>query len=923
MATSYQLSIEETFQSLETRPEGLTPTEVERNLKLYGPNILATGEKEPVWRKILTQLKDFLAVTLLVAGILSLFMQEYRDATILFLIVFINSLIGFIQEFKAEKAIAALKSMVKSRAKVIREGKEIEIDAEELVPGDLVRLEEGDAVPADLRIIKENNIATNDFALTGESNPTKKFIHAIHGEVQLCDRNNIAFMGTTVAMGNGMGIVVATGMQTEIGHIASLSQKTGSEPSPLQKELNHLAKKVALVAFVIAAGLFVVGLFLQFSFREAFLFALGVAASCVPEGTPAQISVALSLAAGRLAKKNAVIKQLAAVETLGATHVICTDKTGTLTTNEMTVQKIIIGREVIDVTGIGYKPEGEFIGVNNQKFASEALQQHTLFFQTGVFASNARVNPPDEDHHLWYAMGDPTEAALITLAEKAGISTEKIRQETPELQQFTFDGVRKRMSSVRLVGKEKFLYMKGAPLRVLEQCTHILDKGKIRPIKEEDKKFIQEQDDALASMALRNLAFAYRKLPSFSGNIAMEEAEEKLVFLGLVAMLDPPREEVKEAMETAQKAHMRVIIITGDYALTAAAIAQRIGLVHNQDDLTIITGQQIQQMTDIELLDTFTKKHLIFSRTSPEDKLRIVTLLKKAGFVIAVTGDGVNDAPALKKADIGVAMGKTGTEVAKDSAQIVLLDDSFATLVSAIKEGRVIFQNLKKTIFAALNANAGELFAVLLSLPGSIIFDHPIAILAVQILAIDLVAEMFPLACLTWDPPQKSVMEQPPRSSEDHIINKKSLIDLGIAGFFMGGIAFANYLLLFWREGVSPSGIEATDPLYMRATTMTYVCIALNQFMNILSRRAGNETVFTPYLWSNKRLILGFLISIICILLIVYHPLINQYLYTAPLTSTDWLYAIAGAALYLLSRELIKIRTRTTPNPQETAQVSA
>lgn len=571
----YHRTPEETFKDLNTGLEGLNETEVKNRRTVYGLNKLVEIRKEALIWKILKQLKDLMVIILIVAGFLSLYMQDWNGATVLFLIVTINACIGFFQEYKAEKIMSALKMMIHPKAKAIRNGQEIEINSDELVPGDIVKLEEGDAVPADLRVFKHAQLSTNDFALTGESNPTRKFSHAIPGDVPIGDRNNITFMGTTVATGNGLGIVVRTGMQTEIGQIARLSQTTTTELSPLQKELNHVAKEITIITLLIAVLLLVITLGVHFTIHEAFIFAVGVAASMVPQGLPAEVSVALSLAAGRLAEKRAVIKKLSAVETLGATHIICTDKTGTLTKNEMTVQKILIGKDEYDVTGVGYEPKGHLVDQSGHQVDTKDFE---ILFRTGVLASNARVNAPDAEHPTWYSIGDPTEAALITLGEKTGLNPDKMDEETPELREYPFDAVRKLMSSVRKEGEKSVLYVKGAPQMLIERCTMIWDGKNIRPITEGDRKLVSEKNDEYASLTLRNIAFAYREMTDFSESLPMDKAESDLIFLGLAAMIDPPREEVQEAMDVAAKAHIRVIIITGDYALTAQAIAKKIGM---------------------------------------------------------------------------------------------------------------------------------------------------------------------------------------------------------------------------------------------------------------------------------------------------------------------------------------------------------
>jgi P-type Ca2+ transporter type 2C len=904
----YRLSVQDTLRILNTKTEGLSQEEAAKRLQFYGKNKLATGKRDPLVLKLLRQFKDLMVIILIVAGLLSIYMDDYRSATIMFLIVVINALMGFFQEYKAEMIMNSLKLLVASKAKVIRGEKEIEINSDELVPGDIVKLEEGDAVPADLRIFEEHDLSTNDFALTGESNPTRKFLHAIDGEVAVGDRNNTAFMGTTVAVGNGIGIAVRTGMETEIGRIAHLSLTTRTELSPLQQELNYLAKKITIITLLVAGILFVIALGIHFTLREAFIFAVGVASAMVPEGLPAEVSVALSLAANRLALKKAIIKKLSAVETLGATHVICTDKTGTLTKNEMTVQKLLIGNRELGVTGVGYEPKGDICDETGCLIPKKESDQYRLFFETGVFASNAKVSPPDKTHPSWYSIGDPTEAALITLGEKMGLDPVAMDKQFPEIHEFTFDAARKRMSSVRKRDGKIFVYTKGAPLSVLACCTHFWDGNKVRLITNDDREFIQRKSDEYASQALRNLGYAYRELTNYRENMKMVEAERQLIWLGQVSMIDPPREEVAAAMEMAKKAFIRVIIITGDYALTAQAIAKKIGLVdENGKGLMVVTGDELAKMTDFELLQKLIYSHLIFARTSPEDKLRIVNLIKRAGEVVAVTGDGVNDAPALKRADIGVAMGKTGTEVAKDSSEIILLDDSFATLVSAVKEGRTIFQNIKKSIFSSLTTNTGELTAVLLSLAASALLKVPLAITGLQILAIDLVGQLLPVTFLTWDPTQDAIMNQAPRNPSDHVFNRKTLWDMTWTGLIMGAIGFANFLLLFQRNGFSPWNIQDSNPLYFRATTLTYVTLVVISWVNILSKRTDEtESIFSRYLWSNGRLLLSFVFSLLLVCGLVYIPVVQNFLSTAPLTLNDWLYAGLGGLLYLAVYEMVK-----------------
>ncbi len=904
----YQYPADKAFDVLRTRPEGLSENEAKNRLDLYGKNRLSPVKEESVILKVLRQFKDLLVIVLLVAGALSIYMGDYRSATVMFLIVALNAIIGFFQEYKAERLINSLKMMITDEAKVIRNRQVKEIHSEDLVPGDIVKLEEGDAVPADVRLFEEHELSTNDFALTGESNPTRKFTHEIGGDVLLGDRNNIAFMGTTVATGNAIGIVIHTGMQTEIGRIAHLSQSTADGLSPLQKEMNNLAKRLTIVTLAIASVLFGIALLIHFTLHGAFLFSVSVAACMVPEGLPAEVSIALSLAASRLARKKAIVKRLSSVETLGSTHIICTDKTGTLTKNEMTVQRILIGEDEFEVTGIGYRPDGEIETRTGKPLEKE---RYRIFFETGVFASNARVSPPDEEHLDWYSIGDPTEAALITLGEKAGLKPGDMDKRYPEIKEFAFDATRKRMSSIRRRDGRLILYAKGAPQSILEQSSRLWDGTRIRPLTEEDKAFLKGKEEEFASSAYRNIALAYRELDSQAAPTSMRDAERDLVFLGMAAMLDPPREDVKEALAVAKRAHIRVIIITGDFAPTAEAIAKRIGVGDAEGRCTVITGADLNAMSDANLIHTLEKDGLIFARTSPEDKLRIVSLLKRSDKVVAVTGDGVNDAPALKKADIGVAMGRTGTEVAKESSEIVLQDDSIGTLVTAIREGRTIFQNITKTVRSSLTTNTGELTVVLLSLAASAFFGLPLAMLTLQILSVDLIGQLLPVTFLTWDPSQKETMTRHPRDPDEHILNGPTFRNMIWTGFLMGLIAFVNFLFIFSRNGVSPLRIQTDTILYAEATTLTYVTLVLISFANLLAKRVDDdESVFSPYLWSNKRLLWGFAVSFLLVLALVYVPLFNAFLHMAPLTPQDWGCAFGGALLFLVIHEGVTVAKR-------------
>ncbi|MBN2306812.1 cation-transporting P-type ATPase [Candidatus Peregrinibacteria bacterium] len=909
----YQLSAEEAVRKLKTDSKnGLTQKEAEQRLKETGPNELKEGKRRPVFFRFLDQFKDLLIIVLIIAALMAYYLDDFRGGTILLVIVFVNACIGFYQEYKAEKILESLKKIIKSKAIVIRDGKEIEIDQSELVPGDLVYLEEGGAVPADVRLIETTNFSTNDFVLTGESVPQEKFAQLIiDKETTLTNQDNLVFMGLTVAKGNAYGVVYGTGMETAIGRIAKETETIQHDLSPLQQEINILAKSLTKIAGVIALGLFVINFFLKTggsqdittTIQLSILFAISVAAACVPQGLPAQISVALSLGVGRLAKKKAVVKKLSSVETLGSTTVICSDKTGTLTKNEMTITHCVTlscghnklcGARDFEVTGDGYTPKGSVLE-NGKKIDRKTIEFLKQFFEDGFLASNGRVRPPDKDHRGWYAIGDPTEAAFTPLTMKVGLKPADLDERFPIFAELPFDSNRKRMTVIRKHKGKHIGYMKGALESVLQACNETKIDGEIRELNDQLRKAILLAGENYSRQALRVIALAYRDFPKNSKTFSIKASEKNFIFAGFVAMIDPPRAGVKEAIENVYKGGMRVMMITGDNAVTAKAIAGLIGMKHDGKELPVYTGDEIKKLTDEKLIKILTARSVIFSRVSPQDKYRLVTLLKRMGEVVAVTGDGVNDTLSLKKSDIGVSMGKMGSEVAKEASEIVLLDDNFSTLTRAIAEGRTIFANLKHTILSCITSNNGELACVLLGFVG-IAFGLPAPITAVQILAIDLVGEMLPLTAITFDLAEKTLMEKPPRNLKDHIINKYSYANLIFYGFWMGAAGFFSFVMVYkYGSGTVES-----------ARAAAYTGILFCQFMNILSRRT-ERTIFTRFLFTNPQLWGSFVISLIAISILIYIPSISIWFGFGALAGTDLIYPLIGAIVFLIWHELGKL----------------
>jgi Ca2+-transporting ATPase len=899
----YRLSTDEVLEYVHSSRHGLTNREALERIEQMGPNKLDVERGEKWIVTFLKQFRDLMIVLLLVSAGLSFYLNDVRTSLVLLAIVFFNTTIGFLQEYKAERLIESLEKLVVPKARVLREGKEIEIASSELVLGDIVRIEAGDSVPADLRVLSEEELSTNDFALTGESNPTRKFVHSLPKNVPLANRQNLLFMGTTVATGEGYGIVIATGMHTELGRIASLSQSTASTLSPLQKETNNIATRVTQGTVILCAVLLPIAIHAGLGYKDAFLFAIGIASSIIPQGLPAEINTALAQAASKLARARALVKKLSSVETLGATNVILTDKTGTLTKNEMTVEELLVGSTQYSISGTGYETNGTINSKDGKPLADSKLDELQLLFHAAALASNALVNPPDSEHAAWHVVGDPTEGSLITLSRKAGVDTNVLNTTYPELKEYAFDSARKRMSSVREYNGKHYLFVKGAPESILSQCTKIWDHTFTRPLSAKDSERLLAYHEAHAARAQRNLALAYRILPdSFDPKKQhLDEAEQELTFLGIVSMIDPLRDEVPAAMLAARHAHMSVSIVTGDFATTARAIAVRAKLADKPEHLTVVSGEELAELSDEQVIALVRKGGTIFSRVAPEDKLRIVRLAQTSSMVVAVTGDGINDAPALKRADIGVAMGLTGTDVAKQSAAIILLDDSFHTLVGAVQEGRVIFKNIQKGTLSAFTSNGAELVVNLASLAAATIFHVPLAISVMQILAIDLVAELFPIAALGRDKAEGELMDEPPRKLSHHILNRQSILDLLWCGVIIGGLAFMNFLLFYWRRDLSPAHVDQHSLINAQATSLTYLTIALAQLANILQRRSEHG-LFTRYQLHNRTLWGAMAFSMFCVAMIIYSPL-NVYFHSGPLSLTDWLFALLAAGIFITIRE--------------------
>lgn len=919
---AYQLNVDHVLDRFETSLTGLTDADAAAHRLTFGSNEIVTLKRESALRRYLRQFTDWMIVLLLASATVTGVLGDVGTAVVLVILVAINTLIGFVQENRAEKTMEALETLVAPTCEAYRDGVLTELDSRDLVVGDVVRLTEGASVPADVRLVEAVAFATNEFALTGESDPTRKYSTVITQEVPVADRHNMAYAGTTVATGEALGVVIATGMQSELGKIAQLSQSAKVVPSPLQLEMARIAKYVTYGVTVLTLIVLVIAVQADMPITVALLFAVGFACALIPQGLPAEVNTALATAASTLARQQVLVKKLSSVETLGSTHIICTDKTGTLTKNEMTVTELVVAGVAHHVTGIGYEPTGTFEPDTSTASATARLHE---FLAVGVLASNAKLAPPSGDVTTWRIFGDPTEGALLVAAAKSGLDLAALAAENIEIGELPFDSTRKVMTSIRRDGAGTFVaYSKGSPESILERATHITVSDEsapggttVRPITAADFDVLLALHTEKAGRALRNLLYARRTLTEQEAESAdLAVIEKGLTVMGMVSMIDPIRTAVPDAMAAALAAGITVNIITGDFSLTAIAIARQAGLAANtdappsregqqqarDDGLTIITGAELAALSDAEVLAYAQRGGTVFSRVAPEDKVRIVDLVKASGNIVAVTGDGINDAPALRHANIGVAMGASGTDVAKQAAEVVLLDDSFASLIGAVRQGRTIYQNIRKGVLSCLTSNIAELIVNSVSLALFTLMGVPLALNVLQILAIDLLGEIFPIAALGRDPEEGETMKQKPRDSTARILNRRSMIDIAVAGTLIGLFAIANYLYFYSRNGVDPFTEAVPADVLVRAMTVTYVTIMVCQLVSIIQRRSVHG-IFTRYQLANRAFWWAVLVAIAVMLVIVYVPFVAEFFGTGPLTFTDWACVVAAAAAFLAVRE--------------------
>ena len=918
-----KLPVEEVLQALNTRIGGLTDTEVDASRLEHGKNVISEKKGKPVILVFLGNFISLMAILLWIGGIIAFFADMPELAIAIWLVNIINGVFSFLQEYRAGKATEALRSMLPSYARVIRNGREQQILAEELVTGDLMLLQEGDRISADARLVESNDFQVDQSTLTGESNPVRKTHDSILRDgLSRSEITNFVFAGTSVAGGTAKAVVFAIGMETEFGRIANLTQNMKEEQSPLQKELDRLTKQISLISLAIGLFFFLAAvLFVKERTASAFIFALGMVVAFIPEGLLPTVTLSLAMAVQRMVKEHALVKRLSAVETLGCTTVICSDKTGTLTQNEMTVSNLWLPGKEYSVTGLGYAPVGKIMD-GQAEVAAENEPDLKLLITAAALCSNARLVPPGPDSDRYTVLGDPTEACLGVAAQKGGIDAEAQAALTPRIRELPFDSRRKRMTTIHQLkrpvnGCQRVAYVKGAPKEILELCSGVFTGGQTREITDAQRTEIMAANDRYARSGLRVLAVACRylsrdmKIPTALSAYTPEIIEQDLTFIGLVVMSDPPRPEVAEAVRLCHKADIRIIMITGDYGLTAESIAKRIGIVQSEHP-RVVSGLELEALTDDELKEAL-RDDVIFARVAPEQKYRVVCNLQEMGHVVAVTGDGVNDAPALKKADIGVAMGISGTDVAKEAADMILTDDNFASIVRAIEEGRAVYSNIRKFLLYILNSNMSEAVpsAAFLFSRGGI----PLPLTVMQILSIDLGTDMMPALGLGTEMPEQGVMDQPPRSQKDALLNKKMFVKAFLwYGLLEAIISMGAYFYVNLLNGWPHVPLAASGLVYRQATTMTLASIVFCQIGAVLNCRTERRSVFSAGLLSNRRVLLGIGVEVLLICTLIYVPFLQNIFNTAPIGLKEWVILVLLPIPVVLLEELRKAISRKFTN---------
>jgi P-type Ca2+ transporter type 2C len=919
--TPYRREVDDVVSALGTDARrGLSENEARARLERFGHNQLTVEQGAPGWKKFFAQFKDVLVILLLIATAISavLWLMEREsalpyEAIAILAVVLLNAIMGYIQESRAASAVAALRQMSAAQANVIRDGARRHIPATKIVPGDLIFIEEGDTVPADARLIHSTALQTGEAALTGESLPVSKSIAPVTEETALGDRTNMIFSGTAAIYGRGKAVVTATGMQTEMGRIAGMLKESPAETTPLQKELDRVGKRLGVFVVVFAVVMIVTIILIAnvrgFSaFFDVLILGVALAVAAVPEGLPAVVTTVLALGVQRMAKRNAIVRHLAAVETLGSADIIASDKTGTLTKNEMTVRVVVTASGSVNLSGAGYAPDGEVHREGGALLEGPLRVELKRALTVAHRANNAVV---ENRGGRWSVQGDPTEGALVVAARKAGLPDESLGARFKRVGEIPFSSERKLMSTIHTDTQREerlLVFTKGAPDEVLARCSEEFVGEAKRPLSAERRAEILTANEDLAGQALRTLGVAARELPAnaLENRDVDEDLEHELIFLGLIGMIDPPREEAKQAVARAKAAGIRAIMITGDHPKTAAIIASELSI---STDGRAVTGSELGRQSDEALAQT-AREVSVYARVNPEHKLRIVKALQSHGSTVAMTGDGVNDAPALKTADIGVAMGFTGTDVSKEAADVVLTDDNFATIVAAVEEGRAIFANIRKFLRYLLSSNIGEVMTMFFGVVFAKIIglhiegtDVVLPLLATQILWVNLVTDGAPALALGVDPADAGLMQRPPRSRQEAVITRQMWKGI----FFVGAIMAAGTLLVL--DSCLPGGLIEGSGTLRYAQTMAFTTLMMFQLFNVLNARSDEESAFhrlfhNAWLWSALGLSLALHFTVI------YVPFLQNAFSTVSLTTTDWLRCAAVASSVLWLRELSKVVTR-------------
>lgn len=877
----HTLEAEDVLQSLESGHSGLSKAEVERRLAQFGLNELQKKKKISPMVMLLRQFTNFLVVLLIVAAFVSLMLGDEVEFIAIMAIVVLAGVLGFVQEYRAERALEALKKLAAPTASVMRDGEEYEIPARELVPGDIILLRTGDQIPADARLLEAINLRTDEAPLTGESTPVEKTSQALSQEkVPVGDRKNMVFMGTTTSYGRGKAVVVATGMTTEFGRIAGMLQEAKERETPLQVSLNRTGRWIGISALALCAAIAMFGVAKGYRIADMFTWGVALAVAVIPEALPAVMTISLALGVRRMVKRHALIRRLQAVETLGCASVICSDKTGTLTRDEMTVRKVWVNGQTIDVTGVGYEPRGEFY-VDGKVFNPPQDTHLQTLLRIGTLCNDARLVCADG---FWDIRGDPTEGALVVTAGKGGLWQDELSSQYPRVDEIPFSSESKRMTTIHVLPPAKVAYSKGAPEIILDSCTLIYRDGQETELSDRDREHILETARQWADDALRVLGMAYKPLPDAH---SVADAERDMVFVGLAGMIDPPREEVKEAIRVCEAASIKPIMITGDHKLTAVAVARELGLLKGG---IALTGTELDKLSDAEF-EKMVEQIEVYARVSPAHKMRIVDAFAKKGQVVAMTGDGVNDAPALKNADIGVAMGISGTDVSREAADMVLTDDNFASIVSAVEEGRSIFANIRKYLVYLLSGNMGAVIAMVAALFAGL----PLPLSAVQILFINLLMDGAPAVALGVEPPEPGVMKQPPRHPRASIFNRYALWYIPGVGAWIGA---ASLLVFVWTLN---SGGEL-----QKAMTMFFATLISLRLWNAFNCRSASNSLFKLGLFTNKWLIYGCASSFLLMLAAIYVPFLQVAFGTVPLDLMDWVIIVLVASTVFIAVEIVK-----------------